>query len=368
MLKFLLKLSKNKSTNVKRIVTMKNFNAILPHVSIIILNWNNWKDTIECLESIYQINYPYYNVVLVDNNSTDGSIEKIKEYCEGALKVESTFFENGKVKKPIKIMENIHEDLCWGFSTNPKGYNRDLILIKNSENLGFAEGNNVGIHYALEHLKSDYLMLLNNDTVVDTDFLNELILFSEKNNEIGISGPSVFYYDDPHTLTYIGGHVDVCHGKITYPYLNETIKSETPEEMDYISGCSLLIKRDVIKDIGLLDPDYFLYYEDTDWCLRAKNAGYNLFYVPKARIWHKVSASMENSSTSFYYGTRNQFLLMKKNCKKGIKFLFIKFLAGRLISIISYLIKRDTKKASLSYKILVDVIKGDYGYKKLKIK
>ncbi|KAF5029528.1 glycosyltransferase family 2 protein [Methanobacterium aggregans] len=344
---------------------MENFNAILPHVSIIILNWNGWKDTIECLESVYQINYPNYDVVLIDNDSKDDSIEKIKEYCNGALKVESTFFEAEKVKTPIKIIECPLEDLDSKPNTNTKSCDRELVIIRNNENLGFAEGNNVGIIYVLEHLKSDYVMLLNNDTVVDTDFLNELIPFSEKADEIGVVGPSVFYYNDPDTLTYIGGHVDVCHGKITYPHLNETLKSEIPEEMDYISGCSLLIKRDVIEDIGLLDPDYFLYYEDTDWCLRVKNAGYRLFYVPKAKIWHKVSASIVNSSTSFYYGTRNQFLLMKKNCKKGIKFRFIKFLAGRFLSIINYLIKGNVEKFILSHKILVDVLKGNYGYKKL---
>lgn len=343
---------------------MENFNIILPYVSIIILNWNNWKDTIECLESLYQIDYPNYDVVLVDNNSTDGSIKKIKKYCEGALNVESTFFKTGKVKKPIKIEYSL-EDLDDEPNTKIKSYSKKLILIKNKENLGFADGNNVGISYALEHLKSDYLMLLNNDTVVDPDFLNELIHISEQENKIGVVGPNVFYYDKPQTITYIGGHVDICNGKIIYSHLNETEKLETPEEMDYISGCSLLIKREVIENIGLLDPDYFLYYEDTDWCLRAKNANYKLFYVPKAKIWHKVSASMDNSSTTFYYGTRNHFLLMKKNCKKGIKFLFMKFLGGRFLSIVYYLIKRDVKRSILSYKILVDVIKRNYGYKKL---
>lgn len=338
-------------------------------ISIIILNWNGWKDTLECLESVYQINYPNYNVVLVDNDSKDGSIERIHEYCDGKLKVKSAFFEYKKDNKPIKIIEYFQNNLDPQISLKDHDNSNlnELILIKNNENLGFAEGNNIGINYALEHLKTDYIMLLNNDTVVEEDFLNELILFSEKKDEMGVVGPNVFYYNNPTTTTYIGGHVDICHGKITYPHLNETKKLETPEEMDYISGCSLLIKREVIERIGLLDPDYFLYYEDTDWCLRAKKAGYRLFYVPKAKIWHKVSGSMDSSLTMFYYGTRNQFLLIKKNCNyKWVSLLLTKFILIDFLWILYYLIIRDRKKFLLSITILLDIIKGKYGLKNLK--
>ncbi len=339
-----------------------------PKVAVIILNWNGWEDTIECLESLYQITYPSFNVIVVDNDSKDDSIKKIKNYCEGKIKPKSKFFKYTKDNKPIKTIEYTLENLnSPGISLNDHTNTNlnKLILIKNNENYGFAEGNNIGIDYALEHLETDYILLLNNDTVVDKDFLNELILFSNKYDEIGIVGPTVFRYDDPKLITYIGGHVDICHSKIIYLHLDETKNCESvPEEIDYISGCSLLIKREVIKHIGLLDPDYFLYYEDIDWCLRAKKEGYKLFYVPKAKIWHKVSASVDNSSTSLYYGTRNQFLLMKKNCKKRIKVLFIRFVVDRLISIRHYLIKRDVEKSILSFKILIDVVRGKYGYKK----
>ncbi len=183
------------------------------NVSIVILNWNGWRDTIECLESIYQNNYPNYNVIVVDNDSNDESINKIKEYCNGQIKIESSFFEYNQHNKPIEILEVesneyiLHKD----YEECPS---LRLILIKNDKNVGFAEGNNIGIKYALNNLYPDYLLLLNNDTVVDKRFLVEMLKVSESDNKIGIVGPKIYFYNEPNRIWFAMGKISwkFCRG------------------------------------------------------------------------------------------------------------------------------------------------------------
>src|ERR1700690_2923308 len=139
-----------------------------PKVSVIILNWNGWKDTIECLESLYQIDYPNYDIILVDNHSEDDSIQKIRDYCEGKIRPKSTFYNYNQENKPIQIFEYTQKEIEKDLQTNKsKGYqdlssDKKLILIKNDKNYGFAEGNNVGIRYSLKTLNPQYILLLNN--------------------------------------------------------------------------------------------------------------------------------------------------------------------------------------------------------------
>lgn len=169
-----------------------------PRVSIIIINWNGWKDTIECLESVYQIDYPNFDVIVVDNNSLDDSLEKIKEYSSGKLLVESDFFCYKAENKPLHIAEYMEDETL----SNIKG--PDLIIIKNKGNLGFPGGNNIGINFALKHYAPNYLLLLNNDTVVHPGFLTELILEGEYNKDVGILGPKIYYYDNPDVIWSAG--------------------------------------------------------------------------------------------------------------------------------------------------------------------
>jgi len=261
---------------------------ITNEVSIIILNWNGWRDTIECLESIFQSNYPYYNVIVVDNASDDESINKIKEYCNGEIKIDSPFFEYKSDIKPIEVLEHrFNQD------NNQKSLLKKIILIKNRYNEGFAEGNNIGIRYALDNLNSDYIMLLNNDTVVDKDFLVEMLQISENDNKIGITGPKIYYYDEPNLIWFGRGKISwkFCRGLNTG--YNEIDRGQYDEiaRMEYASGCAFLIKKEVIEKIGLLDKRFFLYFEEIDWTLRATKLGYKTIFVPKGKIWHKISKS-----------------------------------------------------------------------------
>jgi len=151
-----------------------------PRVTIIILNWNGWEDTVECLESIFQINYHNFVVIVVDNASEDDSIEKLRQYCNGILKVNSKFFYYSSLNKPIELFEYTNNELEKTFNSNTKNLSNKLFLIKNSKNYGFAKGNNIGIEYAINTFDPDYVLLLNNDTVVDKEFLKELVLYVEK--------------------------------------------------------------------------------------------------------------------------------------------------------------------------------------------
>jgi GT2 family glycosyltransferase len=224
-----------------------------PKVTIVIVNWNGWEDTIECLESLYRIDYPNYEIIVVDNHSHDDSVKRIKDYTEG----------------------------------------KELTVIENEENYGFAEGNNIGIKYALKYLDPEYILLLNNDTVVDKDFLKELINAGEKNTHIGILGPKIYYYDKTDVIWSAGCRISWKFGRGIQIGTGEVDKGQYDDqkEVEYVSGSAFLIKTEVIDEIGLMDKNYFLYFEESDWTLRANQAGYKSLYVPAAKIRHKVSRS-----------------------------------------------------------------------------
>jgi len=296
-----------------------------PKVAIIILNWKGWEDTLECLEFLYQITYPNYDVILIDNGSKDESIQKIKEYCAGKIKVESKFFEYHPATKPIKIIEYTREEAEAGGGGKEKKIanlpsNRKLILIKNERNYGFAEGNNIGMRYALKALNPGYVLLLNNDTVVDKEFLGELVKVGESDEKIGIVGPKVYYYNFNRrrdVINFAGGKLNMWKGQPYHIGANEIDKGQHDEikEVDYIEGSCLLVKVKVLNKIGLLDPSYFAYWEENDFCMRGYKAGYKSAYVPKSKIWHKVSSSF-NNPIKIYYLTRNRFWFMKKYATK----------------------------------------------------
>jgi len=278
---------------------------VFPRVSIIILNWNGWEDTIECLESLYQITYPNYEVIVVDNNSEDNSIEKIKEYCEGKIKVESKFFEYDPNNKPIYVLEYTREQAEKGgyfrkekyFSKLPS--NRKLRLILNEKNYGFSEGNNIGMRYALKVLNPDYVLLLNNDTVVDPEFLSELIKIGGDDEKIGVLGPKIYYYSykqKNNVFWVIGTKINWWTGYTTEIGYNEIDFGQYDKimEFDAVSGCAMLIKTSVLQKVGLLDSDFFLGAEDLEFCTRVRKiGGFKVVYVPYSKIWHKVSRSRE---------------------------------------------------------------------------
>jgi len=338
-------------------------------ISIVILNWNGWKDTIECLESLYQITYTNYDVVVVDNGSIDESIKKIKGYCEGKIKVESKFFKYDDNNKPIKIIEyNREESANRGKESELDNFdsNKKLILIKNEKNYGFAEGNNIAIKYAMNFLKPEYILLLNNDTIVDKNFLNKMVEIGERDKSHGIVGPKIYYYDykgKTNIINFTGADLIIWKGKeIRYGFKEEDKGQFNNEmEVDKIEGSCMLIKTKLLDEIGLLDTNYFAYWEETDLCFRASKKGYKIIYSPSARIWHKIAVSCggDYNPTKIYYMTRNMLLFIKKNSSTLDKIRFSLYLILYYFwfkAIVYLLYHRDVKKFTSYIKGFIDGI------------
>ncbi len=241
-------------------------------VSIIVLNWNGAEDTLVCLVSLCSLTHPDYDVIVVDNGSTDGSVHQIK-----------TNFP-------------------------------DLTVIETGQNLGYAEGNNVGIRYALEH-DAEFILLLNNDTTVAPDLLDQLINAATQNSDAGVFGATLFYMDKPDTVWFAGAQWNTKTLTFDYPYQDQTLPDNPSTATDYACGAALFFRAEVARSIGLLDDRFFLVWEESDWCLRATRAGYECALVPSAYVWHKVGASFagESSPLREYFDFRNRLLWVEKN-------------------------------------------------------
>ncbi len=294
-----------------------------PKVSIIILNWNGWKDTIECLESLYQITYPNYDVILVDNGSEDESIEKIKEYCDGKIKVESKFFKYDPNNKPIKIIEYAREEAEAGGRKEKKitdsPSNRKLTIIKNEKNYGFAEGNNIALRYSFKDSSIRYIVTLNNDVIVDSNWLNEMMIIAERDNKIGSVMPKVLHYDSPHLINTTGILITGDGSGANRGFLEKDNENfSIIEEIFGPSAVSTLYRKKTLENIKVrgwyFDPDYFVYNEDTDLAYRMMLCGWKSIFTPRAITYHKHSATSGTySAFKSYYSQRNRWWTSFKN-------------------------------------------------------
>jgi GT2 family glycosyltransferase len=245
-----------------------------PKVFIIVLNWNGFQDTIECVNSVKAISYPNYRVILVDNGSTDDSETLLRERFPG------------------------------------------IELIQTGQNLGFTGGNNIGMRHALGN-GADYIILLNNDTIVDKDFVTALVNVAEADKTAGMLCSKIFFHDRPDFLWYAGAsfHPWLGWGRHRGYNVRDEGQFDTVEETARPTGCSLMVSRRLCEHIGLLAEKFFCYCEDLDWGMRAQNAGYKVMYVPASRVWHKISRSTggSRSGLSLYYYVRNMLLCLDSN-------------------------------------------------------
>jgi GT2 family glycosyltransferase len=246
-----------------------------PQTLIVILNWNGKKDTLECLASLAGVRSPGFATIVVDNGSSDDSVAAIRAQFP------------------------------------------EVTVIENKANLGFAEGNNVGIRWALARA-FQWIFLLNNDTVIAPDCLTEFLKATSLQPKGKIFGAKIFRYHDNKTIDHLGGYWDPAKAEFfshASGVVDDGASYEGMRPVDYVCGAALLMHRSVPETIGLLEPRFFLFWEETDFCYRAQRSGFEVWTAPKAHIWHKVSASFTGGKPhTHYFWWRSRLLWLKRNC------------------------------------------------------
>lgn len=303
-----------------------------PLVGIVLVNFNGWQDTIECLESLLKLNYLNYRIVITDNNSQDNSVHFIKEWANGNLDCnfnQSTISRKiafPPANKPVKLRVLSETDA----KQNPSDYMGEVVLIKSTTNRGFAGGNNVATDFLNSSpSKPSYIWYLNNDTVIDRNALRALTShFSasyKKGLKTGILGSKLRYYHKPDTIQAIGASFNPWLASAKHVGCNELDRGQydtSPEnlKLDYVVGASMLVSNEFIKEVGLMCPDYFLYFEEIDWVERGKRKGFTISYCPTSIVYHKEGAAIGTnaekkikSELSDYYDLRNRIKFTRKN-------------------------------------------------------
>lgn len=267
-------------------------------VSIIILNWNRKEDTLDCLDSLNKLNTKGFTLekIVVDNDSTDGSVDAFKKL-------------------------------------------KDIVLIENKKNLGFAEGNNEGIKYALKN-GADYIMILNNDTRVDSNLVSNFLKVAKKNDDGGAFSPMIYFekgfefHKDRYKKNELGKVIWAAGGDIDWNNvygINRGVDEvdngqfRKVEELEFATGACVFYTAKAIKRKGAFDPRYFMYYEDVELSVRLKRSGFKIYFVPAAKIWHKVAQSSGiGSGLNDYFITRNRLLFGMKYASFRTRFALLR--------------------------------------------
>ena len=295
----------NRGQSVKQLKDLTS-QTTWPKVAIIVLNWNGWRDTIECLESISRANYENLEVIIVDNASMDGSPEKIAAWCAQNkiyLQQVAVSFKQLDIK-PI-LSPNSH--------LTSNNAIQQLILIELDENTGFCLGNNIGMKQAAVN-GAEFFLVLNNDTIVTPNFLKPIIEAAQCETNVGLVGDIICYANEPDKIWFAGGTFDEyleSHRRLDGHSISE-IEPDKVSDTDWISGCSMLIPRRVYERVGGFYEGFFIWSEEWDYSIRVKKAGYRLVITTGSRIYHKIGHSLGVlKPLSYYYGTRNRLLLKR---------------------------------------------------------
>lgn len=243
-----------------------------PLIITVILNTNRREDTLACLRTLQDSTYDNHRTIVLDNASTDGSVEAIRAQFPAVQ------------------------------------------IIALQDNRGYAGNNNVGIEAAMAQ-GADWVFVLNEDTVLAPDCLEQMVAAGSQDAATGIVGPMVYHFDEPDVIQSAGGALGPNWDSV---HLNQNQVDDgrfyQPTEVDWISGCAILVRREVIEQVGMLDERFFYYWEETEWCLRARKQGWRIMHVPQAKLWHKgVQRDYKPGPSVTYYNTRNRLLMMSKH-------------------------------------------------------
>ena len=289
----------------------KQIKNVFQKVIIVLLNYNNYQDTFNCLESLKKLTYPNYEIIVVDNHSTNCSLKYLKQRTD-----------------------------------------ENLFVVDSGRNGGFAFGNNVGIQKAIER-DADYVLLLNNDTLVTVDFLEGLLLCFYKQENIGVSTCRIMYNDNRDKVWYAGGMIDWNNLRATHNGIDSVnYKSTGIEIVSFASGCCMMISVECIKKVGLLPEEYFMYYEDLDYCVKVQEAGYRIGYNPKSVIYHCVSSSGGGVDSPFVIEwsnrARRKFYSKYKWYIKNNKRAFV-YIKCELRALVKIILRKNTVNAMKAY-------------------
>lgn len=272
-------------------------------VAIIVLNWNGKEDTKKCLLSLQKLSYSHYEIILIDNGSSDGSTELFQR-------------------------EFPH-----------------IRLVQTGINLGFAGGNNIGLRIALKE-GFDFALILNNDTGVDPNLI-EAFLERFNDEKVGILGAKLLQMNKPTQLDHLGGRWN--EKKMDFDYVGYRAADDgnwdEVIDLDYVCGAGMMIRREVLETVGLFDSRFFLFWEETDLCFRAKKAGFQVQFCPEAKVWHKISASFTGGKPqAAYFFERNKLLWIERNCSGSKRlFYFARLLGIQFPIFLFYKILRESQ-------------------------
>jgi len=288
-------------------------------VGVVMLTWNQREMTIEGLRALSRLDEPHPRIILVDNGSRDGTVETVRDMFP------------------------------------------EIEILALPENLGFCAANNRGTEILLKDPSIEYIIYFNNDIDLKPDCLNILTRFMDMSPKVGACGPMIYYFDPSDLIWAAGGR--------TYPDLmwfppilrnKKDSGHKIPRLVDYIHGCALMVRRRVIEEVGMFDERFFIYHDEVDWCLRMKKNGYEVWLVPTAHLYHKVTQAVgQHSPMMIYYTARNKILFWMKHGKIGD---LPKFYAFHLWKAIRIFAKARSLWGIVSLcKALMDSILGSFG-------
>lgn len=286
---------------------------------MVMLTWNQREMTLVGLASVLALEYPNLRVVLVDNGSSDGTIDAVR------------------ARYPTVT--------CLPMPTN----------------LGFCAANNRGAEWLRQHLDPDYLLFVNNDIEVAPTMLSRLVEFMQDHPQCGATGPLTYYHEAPQTIWGAGGRIyaDLCWFP---PIMRDRPDPglHRPRQVDWVHGCALMVRKEVVERVGLFDERFFIYHDEVDWCLRMKRAGFEVWLIPEAKMWHKVTQAVGlHSPMMIYYTARNKLLFWWKH---GHVADLGKFSAFHLVKALRIFSRQRSLWAVVSLlKALGDAVRGGFG-------
>ncbi|MBT9169713.1 MAG: N-acetylglucosaminyl-diphospho-decaprenol L-rhamnosyltransferase [Actinobacteria bacterium] len=342
---------------------------VWPKVAIVVLNWNGWQDTIECLESLQKLTYPNYQVIVVDNGSTDGSVEKIKEWARGEIPVKSRFVSYDPETKPVYCLEYDRATAEAGGTAEEEAKleqfpsDRRVVLIRTGQNLGFAAGNNVGFRYAV---KRGYRTLgpLNNDVSVTPNYLTQVVQALENQPMLMAISPKILKYDQI-SIFYGGGWIRMWQARWGYIGYNskDTNQWTGIRETGFVSGACFVARADLFRTIGFFDEDFFFSNEEMAFGYKARSHGFRMAVDLDAVIYHREGSSYgDDDSFRRYYSAKYRLLMIKKYGKGFEKLLgFSLWALTRVAKFAAWALQKKSYLMKAEIQAIMDASKGRFG-------